>query len=92
MRRTQRLSRKWRLVFRVSEQQREDELRFEALRVLLEQRGLISHADFETALAEVMQMGKEAFEASQEAYLQAEQERQRERLLEMLRRHEGTKQ
>lgn len=77
---------------RLREEQRDYELRFEALRVLLEARGKITHADFEISLAEMTKLGAEAFQAGLEAYQQGEKERQLERLRDMLRRHEGTKQ
>lgn len=81
-----------RFVIGLSEEQREYEIRFEALRVLLLARGVISNADFEASLAELKKIGGAAFEEGLESFQRAEKDRQLERLREMLRRHEGTKQ
>jgi len=81
-----------RFVFRLSEEQREYEVRFEALRVLLEAKGSISNAEFETSLAALVKVGDDGFRAGQEAYQRAEKDRQLERLRDMLRNYEGTKQ
>lgn len=84
---------------RLSEKLREYEMRFEALRILLLQRGTISQPDFETSLAELAKMGDEAYQEELEALHQQEEAsrleelaRRIELLRERLQKHEGTKQ
>lgn len=81
-----------RFVFRLNEELREYEIRFEALRVLLEKQGAISHADFDAALAEMTKLDQSAFDSSLEVSHQEEKARRLESLRDLLRRHEGTKQ